>query len=410
MPFLLKTHFKLARTAIKENRTRSLLTCLGIAIGVASIILILSLMGSISNLVKDEIGNIGSDLIVVRPGATKDTVTGIVEELTTASSFRNSNLNLADVEAAAKVEGVTAVAPIAVSYNTVESEKNTLRSVPVLGTTLDFNKIEPLPLRYGAFLTENNEDNSVVLGHTLSLALFNTINSTVGKTVSIMGEKFMVVGVLDEVNKSINFDNVDFDNALIVNINRLNTVIGSTQIQQINIKAANTDGLEAVSSNVRDAIVNQKRGDDNFTVTYGDSITHPASSLFTIISGMLTIVAAISLVVGGIGVMNIMLVSVAERTREIGIRKAVGASSRNILMQFLLESLLLSILGGILGLILGYVFAFLLSIVTPFTPYISWEIVAITFLTTTAIGVIFGIYPAIKAASRNPIDSLKHYR
>lgn len=410
MPFLLKTHFKLARTAIRENRTRSLLTCLGIAIGVASIILILSLMGSISNLIKDEIGSIGSDLIVVRPGTTKDTVTSIVEELTTANSFQKSNLSLADVESASKIEGVTAVAPIAISYNTIESEKNTLQSVPVLGTNLDFIKIEPLSIRYGAFLTENNQENSVVLGHTLSLALFNTVNSTVGKTVSIMGERFMVVGVLDEVNKSINFDNIDFDNALIINVDSLDKITGSTQIQQINIKAANTDGLEAVSNNIRDAIVNQKRGDDNFTVSYGDAISHPASSLFTIVSGMLTVVAAISLVVGGIGVMNIMLVSVAERTREIGIRKAVGASSRNILMQFLLESLLLSIMGGIMGLVLGYVLAFLLSIITPFNPYISWEIVAITFLTTTAIGVIFGIYPAIKAASRNPIDSLKHYR
>ena len=410
MPFLLKTHFKLARTAIRENRTRSFLTCLGIAIGVASIILILSLMGSISNLIEDEIGSIGSDLIVVRPGTTKDTVTSIVEELTTANSFQKSNLSLADVESASKIEGVTAVAPIAISYNTIESEKNTLQSVPVLGTNLDFIKIEPLSIRYGAFFTENNQENSVVLGHTLSLALFNTVNSTVGKTVSIMGERFMVVGVLDEVNKSINFDNIDFDNALIINVDSLDKITGSTQIQQINIKAANTDGLEAVSNIIRDAIINQKRGDDNFTVSYGDAISHPASSLFTIVSGMLTVVAAISLVVGGIGVMNIMLVSVAERTREIGIRKAVGASSRNILMQFLLESLLLSIMGGIMGLVLGYVLAFLLSIITPFNPYISWEIVAITFLTTTAIGVIFGIYPAIKAASRNPIDSLKHYR
>ena len=125
---------------------------------------------------------------------------------------------------------------------------------------------------------------------------------------------------------------------------------------------------------------------------------------------MLTLVAAISLIVGGIGVMNIMLVSVAERTHEIGIRKAVGASSRNILMQFLFEALILSILGGIFGLILGYILAFILSTFTPFAPYISWEILAITFLTTLVIGIIFGIYPALKAATKNPIDSLKHYQ
>ena len=410
MALLIKTHYKLAKTAIKENRTRSFLTCLGIAIGVASIILILSLMGSISNLIQTEVNEIGADLIVVRPNSTKDSVTSLVDELTSANSFQSSSLAISDIDAISKVEDVAAVAPIATSVNTVASEKNTFSSVPVLATNSDFIKIEPLALRYGGFLTEENEENSVVLGHTLSLALFNTINSTIGKTVTIMGQKFMIVGVLDEIEKSINFDNIDFDNALIMNVKSLDKLTGSTQIQQINIKAANTDSLPKISDNIKDALTNQKLGDQNFSVAYGDQITHPASSLFSIVSGMLTLVAAISLVVGGIGVMNIMLVSVSERNHEIGVRKAVGASSRNILMQFLFEALILSILGGIFGLVLGYILAFVISTITPFAPYISWEIVLITLLTTLAVGIIFGIYPALKAAAKNPIDSLKHYR
>ena len=410
MALLFKTHFKLAKTSIKENRTRSFLTCLGIAIGVASIILILSLMGSISNLVKNEVNEIGADLIVVRPSSTKNSVTNIIEQLTSSNTFQQSSLSLSDVSAISKLEDVSAVAPIATSTNTLVSEKNTFSSVQVLGTTPDFVKIEPLALRYGTFFSDVNKENSVVLGHTLSLALFNTINSTVGKMVTIMGEKFMVVGVLDEIDKSINFDNIDFNNALIMDVNTLDKIIGSTQIQQINIKAANTDSLAIISNNIRDTLKNSKSGDENFTVTYGEDISHPASSLFTVVSGMLAIVAAISLIVGGIGVMNIMLVSVAERTHEIGIRKAVGASSRNILMQFLFEALILSILGGIFGLVLGYLFAFLISIITPFAPFISWEILAITFLTTLVVGILFGIYPALKAASKNPIESLKHYR
>ena len=410
MSLLLKTHFKLAKTSIKENRTRSFLTCLGIAIGVASIILILSLMGSISNLVKSEVSEIGSNLIVVRPSSTKDSVTSIIEELTSSNTFQQSSLSLSDVEAISKLKNISAVAPIATSTNTVGSEKNTFSSVQILGTTPDFVKIEPLALRYGTFFTNDNKENGVVLGHTLSLALFNTINSTVGKTITIMGEKFMVVGVLDEIDKSINFDNIDFDNALLMDANTLDKLIGSTQIQQINIKAENTDSLAAISTDIKNILKENKSGDENFTVAYGDDITHPASSLFIVVSGMLAIVAAISLVVGGIGVMNIMLVSVAERTHEIGIRKAVGASSRNILMQFLFEALILSILGGIFGLVLGYILAFLISVITPFAPYISWEILALTLLTTLAVGIIFGIYPALTAASKNPIESLKHYR
>ena len=410
MAILLRTHFKLAKASIKENRTRSFLTCLGIAIGVASIILILSLMGSISSLVSNEINEIGADLIVVRPSSTKDELNSIVEELTSANSFQKSNLTISDVDIISKLDNVSAVAPIAISTNTVSSEKNTLSTVPVIGTNNNYVKIESLPLRFGGFLNENNEERSVVLGHTLSLALFNTINNTVGQTVTIMGEKFMVVGVLDSIDQSINFNNIDYDNSLLMDIKSLDKITGSTQIQQINIKADNTDSLPSVSQDIEKALTTEKQGDDNFTVSYGDAITHPASSLFTIVSGMLTVVAAISLVVGGIGVMNIMLVSVAERTHEIGIRKAVGASSRHILVQFLFEALILSILGGIFGLALGYILAFLLSVITPFAPFISWEIIAITFLTTLSVGIIFGIYPALKAASKNPIDSLKHYR
>ena len=157
MSLLLKTHYKLAKTAIKENRTRSFLTCLGIAIGVASIILILSLMGSISNLIKNQTKEIGADLIVVRPNSTKDNVTNIVEELTSANSFQKSNLAITDVDAIKKVENVAAAAPIAISTNTVNSEKNNFESVPILGTNRDFIKIEPLALKYGAFLTEGNQ-------------------------------------------------------------------------------------------------------------------------------------------------------------------------------------------------------------------------------------------------------------
>ena len=410
MALLLKTHFKLAKASIKENRTRSFLTCLGIAIGVASIILILSLTGSISNLVKSEINEIGNDLIVVRPTSTKDSITSVVEELTSANTFQNSSLAASDVDVIKKNGNVVAASPIAISNNTIITEKNTLNSVTVLGTNLDFIKIEPLSIRYGAFLTEANEEKSIVLGHTLSLALFNTINSTIGKTVTIMGEKYMIVGVLDKVDKAVSFNNVDYDNAAIIDIKNLEKATGTAQVQQINVKVSNTDSLSSVKEYITTSLTEQKHGDTNFSVSYGDEITHPAGSLFNIVSSMLALVAGISLIVGGIGIMNIMLVSVAERTHEIGVRKAVGASGRNILIQFLFESLILSVLGGIFGMVLGYFFAFLLSTITPFVPYISWKIVGITFATAIIIGILFGIYPAIKAANKDSIESLKHYR
>ena len=409
MSLLIRNHIRLARTSIRENRTRSFLTCLGIAIGIASIILILSLTGSIARLISDEIQDVGSDLIVVRPSTDKDTVTNIVEELTSSANYSKSNLDLKDVASIKEISDVSAVAPVAISNNTVTDDENTVASATVLGTTPNFTDINPLTLRYGSFITDKNKDNSIVVGHMLSLLLFNTSNP-VGRTLTFHGERFIVVGVLDEITDTINFNNVDFNNAMIIDINTLSKLMSSIQIQQINVRVSNTSSLETASNTIREILTKNHSGDTNFSVAYGDAITHPSTNLLKIISGMLAIVAGISLVVGGIGVMNIMLVSVAERTHEIGIRKAVGASSNNILMQFMLEALILSLLGGFLGIILGYIFAFLVSIITPFTPYISWEILLITLLTSVIVGIVFGTYPALKAASKNPIESLKHYR
>ena len=410
MAFLFRTHFKLAKTSIRENRTRSFLTCLGIAIGVGSIILILSLTGSITRLISDQVKSMGADLVVVRPSVNKDRITSIIDELASSNAFQESNLRLSDVDTIAGVENVAAVSPIATAVNRVSAGENELESVPILGTNDDFIQIQPVALRYGAFLDDGNENKIAVVGHTLSLQLFNTTNP-VGKTLSVMGERFIVMGVLTEVeDDAINFNNVDFDNVLILNARDLEQISGSIQIQQINVKAANTDSLATVADTIKTKLTESKMGDKNFSVTYGDEITHPANTMFDVISGMLTLVAGISLVVGGIGVMNIMLVSVSERTHEIGIRKAVGASSKNILIQFLFESLILSLLGGILGMIVGYVLAFFVSIVTPFAPYISLQIVLLAFGTSLAVGIIFGAYPAIKAAGKNPIESLKHYR
>ena len=409
MALLFRTHLRLACTSIKENRTRSFLTCLGIAIGIASIILILSLTGSVANLITNEVSDIGSDLIVVRPSTTKDSVTTVIEELTASNSFQKSNLAISDSELIEKINQVTAAAPIAITHNTVTNDDNIVASATMLGTTPSFNTIEPLTLRYGTFLNDKNQENSVVIGHMLSLLLFNTLNP-VGRTLEFHGQRFMVIGVLEEITDTINFDNIDLNNAIIMDINTLEKLVGSLQVQQINVRVETTGALESVSNEIKTKLQEAKSGDTNFTVAYGDDITHPASALLDIISGMLAIVAGISLVVGGIGVMNIMLVSVAERTHEIGIRKAVGASANNILMQFMFEALILSVFGGFLGIILGYILAFFVSVVTPFTPYISWQILAVTFLTTVLVGIIFGIYPALKAASKNPIESLKHYR
>lgn len=409
MALLLRTHYRLARESIRKNRTRSFLTCLGIAVGVASIILIMSLMGSINNVISAQVKSMGADLIVIRPAQHVDTVESVIDGLTASNRYMTSNLTLTDAEVIAGLDSVAGVAPIAAGVATLRAEERTIPTANVIGTSTELARVQNLKLSNGIFLSDKVE-NSAVIGKALSLELFGTGTEAVGKTFAMGEEKFIVVGLLEETEDPINFNNVDFDNSVFVRADYLKRIGLNYQVQQIDVRAENTGALSRLSEEIGDLLNSAKNGDKNYEILYGDSISHPAGSMFMVVSSMLTVVAGVSLIVGGIGVMNILLVSVAERTREIGIRKAVGASSMNILMQFLFEAMILSVGGGLLGLILGYVIAFLISIVTPFSPFISWQILGVSVGTSVVIGILFGMYPAIKAARKNPIESLRYYR
>lgn len=409
MALLLRTHYRLARESIRKNRTRSFLTCLGIAVGVASIILIMSLMGSINNVISAQVKSMGVDLIVIRPAQHVDAVESVIDGLTASNRYMTSNLTLADAEVITGLDSVAGVAPIAAGVATLRAEERTIPTANVIGTSTELARVQNLKLSNGIFLSDKVE-NSAVIGKALSLELFGTGTEAVGKTFAMGEEKFIVVGLLEETEDPINFNNVDFDNSVFVRADYLKRIGLNYQVQQIDVRAENTSALPKLSEEIGDLLNSAKNGDKNYEILYGDLISHPAGSMFMVVSSMLTVVAGVSLIVGGIGVMNILLVSVAERTREIGIRKAVGASSMNILMQFLFEAMILSVGGGLLGLILGYVIAFLISIVTPFAPFISWQILGVSVGTSVVIGILFGMYPAIKAARKNPIESLRYYR
>lgn len=408
MSLLIRTHIKLAVSSLRLNRGRTFLTSLGIAIGVAAIVLILSLAGGINRLVTAQITQTGADLIVVRPSTSKDTIDSIVDELTTSNQYLKSNLTLEDVDAIAEIDTVASVSPIATTEAPITLGDRTVPATTIVATNYQLPDIINLPIKTGQFLNEKLQENTAVIGYNLAMHLFGSVDS-ITQTFRYQDQQFMIVGILDKLSDPINFNNVDFDNAIFVNADYVSEFT-SLQIQQIDLRSNNTDNVPKTVEAVTNALTTPRNSDQDFTVLSGSQISHPAGSLFSIISGMLTLVASISLIVGGIGIMNIMLVSVAERTREIGIRKAVGASSGNILLQFLFEALILSLMGSALGLVFGYILAFLVSLITPFAPFISWQIIALTGGVALVIGVLFGIYPAIKAARKNPIESLKYYR
>ncbi len=410
MGLLLRTHLSIALDSLHRNRVRTFLSALGIAIGVASIVLIMSLTGGIGSLISASSDKNNANLILVRPSTGKELAENLIDELTANNQYAKSSLTLDDTTSIAKLGNIEAVAPIASNISAVTIGDKSYQSINVVATNADLVKTAKLALKNGQFFEESGtHNNAAVIGHDLATKLFGTTD-ILARTFQYGDQKFIIIGVLEKTDSPINYNGVDFDNSILIDINFANSFESSIQIQQINVRTTTTDSTESVAEEIKTKLTNSKKGDTTFQVLTGSSNFQPAGSLLSIISSMLTLVASISLIVGGVGIMNIMLVSVSERTREIGIRKAVGASSGNILLQFLFESIILSFIGGIMGIALGYATAFAISLITPFAPHISWSILGITCLTSLIVGVIFGVYPAAKAATKDPITSLKVYR
>lgn len=410
MGLLLRTHLSIALDSLHRNRARTFLSALGIAIGVASIVLIMSLTGGIGSLISASSDKNNANLILVRPSTGKELAENLIDELTANNQYAKSSLTLDDTTSIAKLGNIEAVAPIASNISAVTIGDKSYQSINVVATNADLVKTAKLALKNGQFFEESGtHNNAAVIGHDLATKLFGTTD-ILARTFQYGDQKFIIIGVLEKTDSPINYNGVDFDNSILIDINFASSFESSIQIQQINVRTTTTDSTESVAEEIKTKLTNSKKGDTTFQVLTGSSNFQPAGSLLSVISSMLTLVASISLIVGGVGIMNIMLVSVSERTREIGIRKAVGASSGNILLQFLFESIILSFIGGIMGIALGYATAFAISLITPFAPHISWSILGITCLTSLIVGVIFGVYPAAKAATKDPITSLKVYR
>ena len=410
MGLLLRTHLSIALDSLHRNRARTFLSALGIAIGVASIVLIMSLTGGIGSLISASSDKSNANLILVRPSTGKELAENLIDELTANNQYAKSSLTLDDTTSIAKLGNIEAVSPIASNISAVTIGDKSYQSINVVATNADLIKTAKLALKNGQFFEESGtHNNAAVIGHDLATKLFGTTD-ILARTFQYGDQKFIIVGVLEKTDSPINYNGVDFDNSILIDINFASSFESSIQIQQINVRTTTTDSTESVAEEIKTKLTNSKKGDTTFQVLTGSSNFQPAGSLLSIISSMLTLVASISLIVGGVGIMNIMLVSVSARTREIGIRKAVGASSGNILLQFLFESIILSFIGGIMGIALGYATAFAISLITPFAPHISWSILGITCLTSLIVGVIFGVYPAAKAATKDPITSLKVYR
>lgn len=410
MRLLLSNHIANAYESLRGNRLRTGLTVLGVTIGIASITVILSLSGGAAKIITDQVDQLGGTIAVVRPGAvSKETqVSNLTASL--AGSQPTSSLTEQDVKSIRDIEHITAVAPIMLLSGSVTAGDNTPTNVSIVATTPDLTKVTELPMSDGQFIDSVTNRDTAVIGAQLSVDLFGTEQS-IGRTFRTHGQTFTVIGILKHLGNPINYNNVDFDHAAIISLDSgkaFNQNIA--HIAQINIKADSVDNLSGALTEVKKNLANNHLGEQDYTVLSGNDLSRPSNELFSTIAATLITVAAISLIVGGIGIMNIMLVGVSERTREIGIRKALGASDAHITWQFLIESLAMSLAGGILGYLFGYLLAFAVSrTFLTFDPLFNWQIAAITIGISLGVGLLFGLYPAIRAARKDPIEALRQY-
>lgn len=408
MRFVFLNHLENARQSIRANRLRSFLTMLGISIGVASITTILALSAGANQIVSRQIDALGGNIAVVRPGAVAASIEDEVSNIT-ATQFATSSLTKYDVKVIRETPHVESAAPLMTLRSTALAGGENRLNTTIVATTPELQAVNNLILSEGEFISSAITRPTATIGTQLAIDLFGT-DQAIGRTVQVREQSFTITGVLKRMNDPINYNNVDFDAALIIPTDYGETLNqGNPTIQQINVKAESVAKLPDVIVSINKSLLKNHYGQTDFAVLSGKEIAQPTGRIFSAIAGVSVAIAAISLLVGGVGIMNIMLVNVAERTREIGIRKALGATNGDIVLQFLIESLALSILGGLVGYALGYGIAFGISTFLTFDAVFTWEIVGIAAGLSVLTGVLFGIYPAARAARKDPITALRHY-
>ena len=399
----------IALEAVKLNRTRSILTVLGITIGIASVVLTVGLGLGAQQQVKDQIGALGSNLLIISPGSSSSG--GIRGGFGTATT-----LTRADAEALASDDvapSISGVAPVTSTNQSLAAGSNTWTS-QVMAVTPSWQEVRSRTLSVGSFLTDDdvlNRAKVVVLGSSTADELFGG-RSGIGQSVTINGASYTVVGILASSGSSS--ETSSDDDMVLMPWTTAATTLGTSAstVSTVYVTAASADLLSAAyqeataALNTRHGIVS---GDDaDFSISTQESIVEAATSTDRTMTILLAGVAAISLLVGGIGVMNIMLVSVTERIREIGLRKALGAKPDTIRTQFLMEAAALGLLGGFLGLGIAVIGAAVLPDLIDQPVELVWWAVAGSLAVAVGVGLVAGVYPAGRAAKLAPIDALRH--
>ena len=396
----------IALEGLKANKLRSALTMLGIIIGVGAVIAMVSIGMGVRDKVQNSIASLGSNLLIISPGATSSS--GVRQAAGSNTSLTNKDWQAINKE----ITGVSLVAPsVNRQYQIVFGNKNWVTNVQ--GTTPEYLDVRNFLIEAGTLFTVKDLDTRTrvaVLGKTTVENLFGDINP-IGQTIRINKAPFQVIGVLEAKGQSAGGMDQD-DMVLIPLTTAQERVLGITHLHSISVQAEDGEIINQVQQDITNLLRSRHRLDpnmpDNFTVRNLAAVMATAEETTKTITLLLGNIAAISLLVGGIGIMNIMLVSVTERTREIGIRKALGATYYNILLQFLIEAMVIGVTGGLIGIVLGIGSSLAISAMAGWNTVVSLSSVMLAFVFSIVVGLFFGIYPARKAALLDPIDALRY--
>lgn len=394
----------LAYRSIKLNGVRSLLTMLGVIIGVMSVILLISMGEGAQAYVENEFAAMGSNILIIKPGKTE---TAGAMPVVADSIYKLSYTNAQEI--VRKVKNLRGVAPYTMGAGAVQYGDRR-RNTAVLGVTPEFEQVRRTYAQIGRFIRATDIERNMkvcVIGTVVRDELFGK-NKALSQWISINRAKHLVVGVLEQKGVSLG---INLDDIVIIPLPSAQQMFhgGEDELFEILVATHTKDEIRQVIGEVRDVLTAAHRDTEDFSITDQDGLLGSFGQIFDGLKLMLLGIACVSLFVGGIGIMNIMLVSVRERTKEVGIRKAVGATRWDIRVQFLVESMAISVTGGLLGIGLGWTCTLYMQIFYPNYPVIlsSWSVV-LAFFFSVAVGVLSGAYPAFKASSVDPVEALRY--
>lgn len=406
MKSLTRGNFKASMDSVRGAKMRNFWTMFGIIVGVASVISVVSIGEGIKAQISQQIHHYGANVITIRPAELHSSNSASNNVSLLSDLTISSTLNMQDAVTVSHTKGVVASTPLSIVSGQIKGDSGVYNGGFVIGTSSDLPSLLNQSLAYGSFFDDGASDVAVI-GQDVALSLFDE-DVPLGRGFDFHGHRLVVVGIFNEFNSPPLSQQADFNKAVFIPKDLAQQLTNNTApIYEILAKAGSAKQTPQVVGAVRQALNHAHGGQSNLSVLAGSQNLAPSNDILQLLTKMIAGVAAISLVVGGIGIMDVMLVSVAERTHEIGIRKAVGATNRQILGQFIIESGVLSLVGGLIGVVVAFLIDVALRVATDLQPLITWQVVVLAAGVSLLIGVLFGSIPALQAAKKHPIDALR---